>query len=166
MWINFQIPAGNDYPKGIPAVIPPIALRDLLRRVRAKMKPNPRLRLLYDPDTEDIWKYYKVIKITPVVIDKLLVILLTIPNHRQHIRTKHIPHPQPSSYTPKAQNSHYISPRGGLLCNRETWSIRSIANEWSIQVCLESDLVVCTMGQALYPTMHITWCIYATIHGR
>ena len=62
-----------------PAVIPPIALRDLLRKVRAKMKPNPRLRLPYDPDTEDIWKYYKVIKITPVVIDKLLVILLTIP---------------------------------------------------------------------------------------
>ena len=37
-----------------PAVIPPIALRDLLRRVRAKMKPNPRLRLPYNPDTEDI----------------------------------------------------------------------------------------------------------------
>ena len=62
-----------------PAVIPPIALRDLLRRVRAKIGPNPRLKLPYDPDTRDIWKYYKVIKITPVVIDKLLVILLTIP---------------------------------------------------------------------------------------
>ena len=62
-----------------PAVIPPIALRDLLRKVRAKMKPNPHLRLPYNPDTEDIWKYYKVIKITPVVKDKLLVILLTIP---------------------------------------------------------------------------------------
>ena len=43
------------------------------------MGPNPRLRLPFDPDTEGIWKYYKVIKITPVVIDKLLVILLTIP---------------------------------------------------------------------------------------
>ena len=61
------------------AVIPPIALGDLLRRVRAKMQPNPRLRLPYDPETEGIWKYYKVIKITPVVINKLLVILLTIP---------------------------------------------------------------------------------------
>ena len=65
--------------KASPAVIPPIALRDLLRRVRAKMGPNPHLRLPYDPDTRDIWKYYKVIKITPIVIDKLLVILLTIP---------------------------------------------------------------------------------------
>ena len=63
-----------------PAVIPPIALWDLLRRVRAKMGPNPRLKLPYDPDTRDIWKYYKVIKITPIVIDKLLVILLTIPS--------------------------------------------------------------------------------------
>ena len=62
-----------------PAIIPPIALRDLLRRVRAKMRSNPRLRLPYDPDMEGIWKYYKVIKITPIVIDKLLVILLTIP---------------------------------------------------------------------------------------
>ena len=37
------------------------------------------MRLPYDPDMEGIWKYYKVIKITPIVIDKLLVILLTIP---------------------------------------------------------------------------------------
>ena len=62
-----------------PAIIPPIALRDLLRRVRAKIGSNPRLKLPYDPDTRDIWKYYKVIQITPIVIDKLLVILLTIP---------------------------------------------------------------------------------------
>ena len=106
-----------------PAVIPPIALRDLLRRVRAKMRPNPRLRLPYDPDTEDIWKYYKVIKIS----DRQAVgYSVDHPNHRQHIRTKYIPRPQPSSYTPGAQNSHYISPRRGLFCNRETRSIRSI----------------------------------------
>ena len=28
-------------------------------------------------------------------------------------------------------------------------------------MCLEIDLAICMMGQALYPTMHITWCIYA-----
>ena len=27
--------------------------------------------------------------------------------------------------------------------------------------CLESDLAICMIGQALYPMMHITWCIYA-----
>ena len=62
-----------------PAVIPPVAFRDLVKRIRAKLKANPRLSLPYDPDTAEIWKYYRVMKITPVVIDKLLVILLTLP---------------------------------------------------------------------------------------
>ena len=109
-----------------PAVIPPIALRDLLRRIRAKMRPNPCLRLPYDLDTKGIWKYYKVIKITPVVIDKLLVILLTIPiiDSTSELNIYHV-HNLPA--IPGAQNSHYISPGGGLLRNRETWSICSIA---------------------------------------
>ena len=37
----------------------------------------------------------------------------------------------------------------------------ALPNERSIQVCLESDLAICMIGQALYPTMHITWYIYA-----
>ena len=37
----------------------------------------------------------------------------------------------------------------------------ALPSELSIQMCLESDLAICMMGQALYPTMHITWCIYA-----
>ena len=37
----------------------------------------------------------------------------------------------------------------------------ALPSELSIQMCLESDLAVFMMGQALYPTMHITWCIYA-----
>ena len=48
--------------KASPAVIPPVALRDLVKRIRAKLKPNPRLSLPYDPDTAEIWKYYRVMK--------------------------------------------------------------------------------------------------------
>ena len=44
--------------KASPVVIPPVALRDLVKRISAKLRPNPRLSLPYDPDTEDIWKYY------------------------------------------------------------------------------------------------------------
>ena len=42
--------------KASPVVIPPVALRDLVKRIRAKLKPNPRLSLPYDPDTAEIWK--------------------------------------------------------------------------------------------------------------
>ena len=144
-----------------PAVIPPIALRDLLRKVRAKMKPNPRLRLPYDPDTEDIWKYYKVIKITPVVIDKLLVILLTIPiiDSTLELNVYHA-HNLPAIPPGQKIATKYLF-EVDYFANGKHGVYAALPNERSIQVCLESDLAICMMGQALYPMMHITWCIYA-----
>ena len=144
-----------------PAVIPPIVLRDLLRRVRAKLKPNPHLRLPYDPDTRDIWKYYKVIKITPVVIDKLLVILLTIPiidsTLELNIYCFHslpaIPPGHKVATTYLLEGDYFAIGKHGVYA--------ALPNQQSIQVCLESDLAICMIGQALYPMMHITWCIYA-----
>ena len=147
--------------KASPAVIPPIALRDLLRKVRARMKPNPHLRLPYDPDTEDIWKYYKVIKITPVVIDKLLVILLTIPiiDSTLELNIYH------AHNLPAIPPGHKIATKylleGDYFAIGKHGVYAALSNERSIQVCLESDLAICMMGQALYPMMHITWCIYA-----
>ena len=144
-----------------PAVIPPVALRDLLRRVRAKMGPNPHLRLPYDPDTEGIWKYYKVIKITPVVIDKLLVILLTIPILDSTLelnicRVHNLPAIPPGH---KIATTYLLE--GDYFTIRKHGVYAALPNERSIQVCYESDLAICMIGQALYPTMHITWCIYA-----
>ena len=131
-----------------PAIIPPIALRDLLRRVRAKMRPNPRLRLPYDPDTKGIWKYYKVIKITPVVIDKLLVILLTIPIIDSTLelniyRVHNLPaitlgHKIATTYL--LEGDYFAIGKHGVYA--------ALPNERSIQVCLESDFGPCYLGKA------------------
>ena len=39
-------------------VIPAVALRRLLCTIRERMRPNPRLRLPYNPDNREIWGYY------------------------------------------------------------------------------------------------------------
>ena len=68
--------------KATSAVISPVALRRLLLRIEDRMRANPRLRLPrlpYDLRAGEIWKYYSVIKVTPIVMDKMLVILMTIP---------------------------------------------------------------------------------------
>ena len=65
--------------KATSAVIPLVALRKLLVKIENRMRSNPRLKLPYDPRAGGIWKYYSVIKITPIVMDKMLVILMTIP---------------------------------------------------------------------------------------
>ena len=48
-------------------------------KIENRMRTNPRLRLPYDTRAGGIWKYYSVIKITPIVMDKMFVILMTIP---------------------------------------------------------------------------------------
>ena len=147
--------------KASPAVIPPVALRDLVQWIRAKLKPNPRLSLPYDPDTAEIWKYYWVMKITLVVVDKLLVILLTLPIldstlelnvYRAH-NLPAIPPGHEVAATYVLEGDYFAIGRHGVYA--------ALPSESSIQMCLESDLAICMMGQALYPTMHITWCIYA-----
>ena len=65
--------------KATSAVIPLVALRRLLLKIEDCMRANPQLRLPYDPRAGEIWKYYSVIKVTPIVMDKMLVILMTIP---------------------------------------------------------------------------------------
>ena len=144
-----------------PAIIPPIALQDLLRRVRAKIGPNPHLKLPYDPDTRDIWKYYKVIKITPIVIDKLLVILLTIPILDSTLelniyRIHNLPAIPPGH---KIATTCLLEGEYSAIGKHGVYA--ALPNERSIQVCLDSDLAICMIRQALYPTMHITRCIYA-----
>ena len=42
------------------------------------MNRNPRLKLPEDPNI-NIWNYYTIMKITPIVMDDFLLILLTIP---------------------------------------------------------------------------------------
>ena len=61
-----------------PVMIPPPPLRELLAEIQEEMRQNPRLELPYDPQTE-IYKFYEVMKVTPVVVEDVLSMLLTIP---------------------------------------------------------------------------------------
>ena len=61
-----------------PLLIPPDALREVLAHIKDDMKRNPRLQLPEDPNV-NIWNYYSIKKITPVVMYDFLLIILTIP---------------------------------------------------------------------------------------
>ena len=147
--------------RATPAVIPPMALRDLVKRIQAKLRPNPRLSLPFDPDTTGIWKYYQVMKITPVVIDKLLVILLTIPILDSTLELNiYRVHNLPAVPPGREVAAKYML-EGDYFAMGKHRVYAALPSELSIQVCLESDLAICMMNQALYPTMHIKWCLYA-----
>ena len=61
-----------------PLIIPPDSLRKVLTQVKEDMKRNQRLQLPEDPNI-NIWNYYSIMKVTPIVTDDFLLIILTIP---------------------------------------------------------------------------------------
>ena len=147
--------------KATSAVIPPVALRRLLLRIQDRMRANPRLRLPYDPQTGEVWKYYGVIKVIPMVIDRMLVILMTIPLldktlelniYRVH-NLPAIPPGQEVEALYQLENDYFAIGKHGMYVTLPT--------EQSVRTCLQTGLAICILEQALYPTKHITWCVYA-----
>ena len=61
-----------------PLIIPPDILHYVLEQVKDGILSNARLMLSEDP-TQNIWTYYNIIKVTPIVMDDYLMVILTIP---------------------------------------------------------------------------------------
>ena len=61
-----------------PLIILSDSLRKVLAHVKEDMKRNPRLQLPEDPKI-NIWNYYSIMTVTPIVMDDFLLIILTIP---------------------------------------------------------------------------------------
>ena len=61
-----------------PLVSPPESLRKVLKSIKEEMRQNPRLELPYDPD-EDIWSYYSIMRVSPIILDDFLLVILTVP---------------------------------------------------------------------------------------
>ena len=147
--------------KATSAVIPPVALRKLLVKIENPMRSNPRLKLPYDPRAGGIWKYYSVIKITPIVMDKMLVILMTIPvldkslelNIYQVHNLPAIPPGQEVAALYQLESRYFAIGKHRMYVTLPT--------EQSVRVCLQTELAICILEQALYPVKHITWCVYA-----
>ena len=147
--------------KATSAVIPPVALRRLLLKIEDRMRTNPRLRLPYDPRAGGIWKYYSVIKVTPIVMDRMLVILMTIPvldktlelNIYQVYNLPAIPPGQEVAALYQLESKYFAIGKHRMYV--------TLPMEQSVRICLQTELAICILEQALYPVKHITWCVYA-----
>ena len=58
--------------------MPPDILHKVLEQVQEGIRSNARLHLSEDP-YENIWAYYNIIKVTPIVLEDHLMVILTIP---------------------------------------------------------------------------------------
>ena len=143
-----------------PIMIPPPPLRELLAEVEKEMVHNLRLELPYNIDT-DIYKYYTVMKITPVVVGDVMAMLLTIPLIDKSLKMNvYKVHNLPALDPELKVASEYVL-EGEYLAIDEHGLYVALPDAREIQICLTSQGGLCVMNQALHPIETINWCIYA-----
>ena len=141
-------------------MIPPHSLRLLLNKVKEDMKRNPRLRLPEDP-TKNIWSYYSLMRVTPVVMENFLAIILTVPlidiSLQMNVyRVHNLPTLHPEL---KVQFTYQLE--GQYLAISKNGIYAALPAAEDIRICQATDGYLCMMNQALYLIEKIEWCVYA-----
>ena len=143
-----------------PLLIPPDALRGVLAHIKDDMKRNPRLQLPEDPNV-NIWNYYPIMKITPIVMDDFLLIILTIPLTDQSLEMNLYKVYNLPALHPKLKVEFTYELEGEYLAITENKLYAALPTAREIRICKGTGGYLCLMNQALYPIDKLEWCIHA-----
>ena len=146
--------------KPSPLVIAPNRLREVLVRVKEHIKPNPRLALPENPD-EDIWSYYSFMRITPVMTNQFLVVVIAIPLVDQSLQLDlYKVHNLPAIH-PELKIEFQYQLEGSYLAVHRHGFYVAMPTEQDIGICQATEGYICVLNQALYPIDTCNWCVYA-----
>ena len=143
-----------------PLIIPLDTLQKVLAKVKKDMNRNPRLKLPEDPNL-NIWNYYTIMKITPVVMDDFLLILLTIPLTDQSLEMDLYKIYNLPTLHPKLKIEFTYQMEGEYLAISKSRLYAAIPTAREIRICEATEGYLCLMNQALYPIEKLEWCAYA-----
>ena len=133
-----------------PLIIPPDTLREVLAKVKEDMNRNPQLRLPEDPNL-NIWNYYTIMKITPIVMDDFLLILLTIRLTDQSLEMDLYKIYNLPTLHPKLKIEFTNQIEGEYLAISKSRLYAAIPTAREIRICKTTEGYLCLMNQALYP---------------
>ena len=113
-----------------------------------------------DPET-NIWSYYGTIKLTPIVLEDYLMLILTDPLIDQSIhmnlyKVYNLPMLHPTLHVHvqyEIENLYLATKMDGMFLTLPT--------ALNVKLCLMTNGHLCMFKQALYPVEHTNWCIYA-----
>ena len=143
-----------------PMIIPPDILQKILNKITEDIKSNARLRPSEDPKT-NIWAYYGKVKLTPIVLQDYLMLILTVPLIDQSLQMDlykmyNLPMLHPTLH----MHAQYQIERTYLVTLMEGMFI-SLPSTLDVKLCLMTNRHVCMFDQALHPVERINWCVCA-----
>ena len=133
-----------------PMIIPPDILKKVLHKIEADIKSHARLKLCEDQES-NIWSYYGTIKLTPIVLEDCLMLILTVPLVDQSLYMNlyeiyNLPmlHPTLLVHAQYELESSYIATiMDGMFVTLPT--------ALDVRLCLMTNGHLCMFNQALYP---------------
>ena len=142
-----------------PLIIPPDSLQLVLAQAKEDMKRNPWLTLSEDPNI-NIWNYYSIMKVTPIIMENFLLVILTIPLADQSlVMNLYKVHNLPTLH-PKLHVQFQYQLEGEYLAITKDKQYAALPTAQDIWICETTERYLCPLNQALYPVDKIEWCIY------
>ena len=143
-----------------PMMIPPDILKKILNKVTEDIKSNARLRLSEDPKT-NIWAYYSNVKLTSIILQDYLMLILTVPLVDQSLqmglyKIYNLPMLHPTLHL----HAQYDI-EGTYLATLMEGMFVSLPSTLDVKLCLMTNRHLCMFDKALYPVESINWCVYA-----
>ena len=143
-----------------PTIIPPDVLKTILHKIEDDIKSHARLKLCEDPNT-NIWSYYGTIKLTPIVLQDYLMLILTVPLVDQTLYMNlYKVHNLPMLH-PALQMHVQYEIEGPYLATLMDSMYITLPTDIDVRLCLMTKGHLCMFNQALYPVDNTNWCIYA-----
>ena len=143
-----------------PMIIPPDILKNIIHKIETDIKSHARLKLCDDLET-NIWSYYGTIKLTPIVLEDYMMLILTVPLidqslHMNRYKVYNLPmfHPTLHVHVQYEIESSYLATfMDGMFITLPT--------ALDVKLCLMMNGHLCMFKQTLYPVECMNWCIYA-----
>ena len=143
-----------------PLIMPPVILCQVLDQVKDGIQSNAQLALSEDP-SQNIWTYYNIIKVTPIVMDDYLMVILTIPLIDSSLGVNlYKVHNLPMLH-PQYQIQVEYELKGAYFTTHMHGMYATIPKETDIKLCMMSQGHLCMFEESLYPVDKIDWCLYA-----
>ena len=136
-----------------PMIIPPDILKNILHRIETDIKSHARLKLCEDLET-NIWSYYRPLKLTPIVLEDYLMLILTVPLidpslHMNLYKVYNLPMLHPTLHVHvqyEIENSYLATIMDGMFI--------TLLTALDVKLCLMTNGQLC---------MFKHWCIYALL---
>ena len=121
---------------------------------------HARLKPCEDPEM-NIWSYYGTVKLTPIVLEDYLMLILTVPLvdqslHMNLYKVHNLPMLHLNLHVHaqyEIEGSYFATVMDGMFITLQT--------ALDVRLCLMTNGHLSMLHEALYPMEHTSWCIYA-----